>query len=241
MSDYRESHADATYGARYLRTYSQGYYSGLWGQVEKPLLEELLEKPEIRKGSALDFACGTGRISEVLCSHFGQVLGVDVSLSMLEQVPALPNLTTKNIDLTADTLHLQVDLVTAFRFFLNAQPKLRTAALTVIKSSLLRGGHLIVNVHMVDSSPMGRLYSFLRRLGFKSVHKTMSRREMRELLENEGFEVIGEYPYGFLPRLGRVSPRLSERLVGRYERIAKKIGAPPAAAHNLIFLAQKPF
>jgi SAM-dependent methyltransferase len=37
------------------------------------------------RGSALDFGCGVGRLSQALCQHFDQVLGVDIAPSMIEQ------------------------------------------------------------------------------------------------------------------------------------------------------------
>lgn len=38
-----------------------------------------------QQGSALDFGCGVGRLSQALCPHFAQVKGVDIAASMVEQ------------------------------------------------------------------------------------------------------------------------------------------------------------
>lgn len=45
-------------------------------------LEELGLRPQA--GRALDFGCGPGRLTQALAARFGQVLGVDISSSMLE-------------------------------------------------------------------------------------------------------------------------------------------------------------
>ena len=36
------------------------------------------------KGSALDFGCGVGRLTQALCDHFDRVVGVDIAPSMIE-------------------------------------------------------------------------------------------------------------------------------------------------------------
>jgi ubiquinone/menaquinone biosynthesis C-methylase UbiE len=52
-------------------------------------IEEFLEELEsknilLRKGRALDFGCGVGRLSQALALHFERVDGVDISPSMIE-------------------------------------------------------------------------------------------------------------------------------------------------------------
>jgi ubiquinone/menaquinone biosynthesis C-methylase UbiE len=41
--------------------------------------------PGLRRGIALDFGCGVGRLSRALSQHFEQVIGVDVAESMLTE------------------------------------------------------------------------------------------------------------------------------------------------------------
>lgn len=52
-------------------------------------------KIEVRKGRALDFGCGLGRLSQALGSSFASVDGVDVSASMIEQAKALNKMPEK--------------------------------------------------------------------------------------------------------------------------------------------------
>ena len=43
----------------------------------------------IPMGRALDFGCGVGRLSQALCQHFDQVIGVDIAQSMIDQAQTL--------------------------------------------------------------------------------------------------------------------------------------------------------
>lgn len=45
--------------------------------------------PGVRRGRALDFGCGVGRITRALATHFEEVVGVDVAPSMIERARAL--------------------------------------------------------------------------------------------------------------------------------------------------------
>ncbi len=38
---------------------------------------------DLRKGKALDFGCGVGRLTQALCDHFSECVGVDISPSMI--------------------------------------------------------------------------------------------------------------------------------------------------------------
>ena len=68
---------------------------GTWGRKEfmasgETAVAELLSLAEeqgvvIRRGRALDFGCGLGRLTLPLAQRFEEVLGVDVAMSMVEQ------------------------------------------------------------------------------------------------------------------------------------------------------------
>lgn len=44
--------------------------------------------PQLRRGRALDFGCGVGRLTQALALHFDAVTGVDISAPMLEHARA---------------------------------------------------------------------------------------------------------------------------------------------------------
>jgi SAM-dependent methyltransferase len=43
----------------------------------------LAEKPDIGRGTALDFGCGVGRLTQALAEHFESVAGVDIAPTMI--------------------------------------------------------------------------------------------------------------------------------------------------------------
>jgi SAM-dependent methyltransferase len=133
------SHQAVDAGIHYDKTFDAGYCAALWQKIEKPLLESILHPLGGRERTSLDFACGTGRITRVTAMFFGTVVGIDVSEAMLMCAPVPENVTLYCIDITKVSLAETFDVVTAFRFFLNAEDSLRREALRAIYRRL-RGG-----------------------------------------------------------------------------------------------------
>ena len=153
--DYRSSHATTGAVTDYIRTYEVGYYAALWEKIEKPLLQATLRELGGPQKKCLDFACGTGRITTVAADHFAEVVGVDVSALMLASAPGADNVRLQQIDITQQSLGDTFDVVTAFRFFLNAEQQLRREALEAIRKHLKPDGRLVCNIQMNATSPMG--------------------------------------------------------------------------------------
>ncbi len=153
--DYRRSHAATDAGIVYGRTYETGYYAALWAKIEKPLVERSLRALGGRHKKCLDFACGTGRITNVAAEYFAEVVGVDVSAPMLACASVPDNVRLRQIDITRESLGETFDVVTAFRFFLNAEPRLREEALQAIREHLNKDGRLVCNIQMNAISPIG--------------------------------------------------------------------------------------
>ena len=60
------------------------FQTGVW-EIERSLEQVTALHPSLRKGRALDFGCGVGRLTQALAGHFEQVYGVDISASMIQQ------------------------------------------------------------------------------------------------------------------------------------------------------------
>ncbi len=60
------------------------------GEVEiRQVLEQVAALPfSVRRGTALDFGCGIGRLTQALCRHFQNCHGIDIAPSMIEQARA---------------------------------------------------------------------------------------------------------------------------------------------------------
>lgn len=99
-SDYRSSHQTQGYGTDYTKTFCSGYYAALWLRIERPLVEGILRPLGGPDRSCLDFACGTGRVTTVAGPLFGEVVGVDVSQSMLACARVPSNVKLVKADLT---------------------------------------------------------------------------------------------------------------------------------------------
>ncbi len=227
VGPYRLSHAAPDYGVVYDRTYDSGFYKAQWETIERPLLTGWFERlrGEGRR-SLLDFACGTGRVTNVAESFFPRVVGVDVSSAMLGQARAVCR-TAELIhrDITVTPLGEQFDVATAFRFFLNAEAALRSEALHAIRGALRPGGVLVANVHVNSTSPLGLAYRLRNRLHGRQAN-TLGYPEMRRMLVEVGFEVEQVLRYSALPRLGWFFPPGSRPLMSAFEAV---LGAMPAS------------
>ncbi len=68
-----------------------------------------------------------------------------------------------SIDITKENLKDKFDVVTAFRFFLNAEDRLRVEALSAIYNILEDDGYLITNIHVNTKSIMGLMYRIINK------------------------------------------------------------------------------
>src|SRR5207244_953589 len=99
----------------------------------------------------LDFASGTGRMTEVVVPLDVQSYGVNLSEQMLAQARSkYPRTTFLLRNLTREPSGLEpVQLATAFRFLGNAQDGLREDAITAIHEVLAEYGVLILDNHRI--------------------------------------------------------------------------------------------
>ena len=241
-TSYRESHASSAYGERYTNTYSHGYYFEQWNRLERPLLESIFKKlADNGAKRALDFACGTGRILLVAEEYFSYTVGVDVSEEMLKYARSK---TVRSIlreqDITNDPLDELFDLVTAFRFFVNAEPELRDSALEAISAVLEPNGVLLANVHINTQSPLGTYYRFRNSLPGTKPIPTLSYPDFAQLLEQHGLQIENTYRYSYLPRTGWRLSWLPAMLMEPVEQFCKSVSFMPASwAQSFLVLARK--
>lgn len=204
---YRQSHKDKGRGQVYDRYYATDPWARFLWWREQGVLQDILETYFAgREVHLLDFACGTGRITGFLEGRVATSVGVDVSESMLEA--ARVNLKRTELiraDITRDKVlrGRKFNLITAFRFFANAEPALRRAALKALVPLLTEDGCLVFNNHRNRSAPMMMLGFLLRDIRSHTNLRVLSVAEMRNLASAVGLEVISIYPIGFchLPKV----------------------------------------
>lgn len=237
-SDYRGSHSVEGYGECYEKTYQHGYYYEQWKRLEEPLLREQFVRAKQRGASTLlDFACGTGRILKVAEEYFPATYGVDVSEPMLSVArQRCQNSLIEQNDITQQRLEARFDVISAFRFFLNAEPSLRVEVLRNLRGMLSPGGRLIANIHVNGSSPLGWAYRVRNAVLGVVKANTLTYDEFARTLTQSGFRVSEAYHYSYLPRTGPWLGGLSRFLMEPVERLCKALRVPKAMAQSFLLV-----
>lgn len=234
--DYRHSHI--LKGDEYDDALNANPWDTYMHRVEAAFLEEVVPRLFDEGPRYLDFACGTGRITSVVAPFASETMGVDVSESMLAEARLkVPSGHFVFADLTRERPELGLfDLVTSFRFFGNAQPGLRVAALRALNRHQPIGGYLIINNHRNPTS----LANWTSRLRGATVDVDLTHRILSRLLNETGYEIVTVRPVGAwqyrakLESLGETNPGLAEKL----ERVFRAGFLTPVAP-DAVLIARK--
>ena len=110
-----------------------------------------------------------------------------------------------HVDLLEDSSFLgrRFNLITAFRFFVNAEPVLRAGAIRVLEPLLADDGYFVFNNHQNMDAPYTRLSRGFARLRHRSPRNALSMAQCDDLLAGAGLEIVRVYPVGTfrLPRI----------------------------------------
>jgi len=205
-NDYRLSHLEDGKGKSYSRSFIDNSYRVFIWKWEKYILKKQINrfKKNKKKINYLDFACGTGRIISFLENYAENSIGIDVSESMLKV--GRTNVKKSKL-IKADITHKNTlinekfNLITSFRFFLNAQPELREKVLKEISVLLAKDGFFIFNIHMNNKCILANLIKLYLKLRNKdtSDFNTLSISEMKNNLDKVGLKIIDVYYKGIIP------------------------------------------
>lgn len=192
--DYRASHTErgATYDATLASTPFDAYMAQWEQQHLARIVRELFPCGPARY---LDFACGTGRVTSTVAPLCKSSVAVDVSPTMIDVARGkLPSTEFHLCDLTANALDIGVfDLVTAFRFFGNAQQELREGALRAISQRMKPGAYLVINSHRNPRA----LYAVFERLTGGAPHgMDLHLGKLTRLLARHGLVIRQRHPIG---------------------------------------------
>jgi len=193
LMTYRDSHLRK--GADYDAALARDPLDAYLGRREREIVLTIvarLQRAGMRR--SLDFACGTGRIAQLLDGVTEACFAVDVSESMVAEArKKCPRTQFFVQDITEQPLPIApVQLVTAFRFFGNAEDGLRARALRAIHRSLAPGGYLLLNDH---ENPWA-LQRLLRRLVGEQARADLHHWKLRRLLRHAGFRVRRTFGIG---------------------------------------------
>lgn len=201
---YRDSHKAKNYGTKYKELFKNDSFDARIWILEKLILKKIYQNFIIHKiENYLDFACGTGRLLEFFEHRAKNSYGIDVSQEMLKEAEKkYRNTKFFNVDLVKNQKVFgdqKFNVVSAFRFFLNAEKPLRDEILKILDNLLVDDGILILNNHGNKYSL--RIFSLLINiiLTFKRNFNSLSISEIREILEQNNFEIINVFGLGFQP------------------------------------------
>jgi SAM-dependent methyltransferase len=198
--DYRLSHlrTGQAYEAELGQSPLDMYLAAREAEIIRALVPRLFPQG---LGRYLDFACGTGRITQLVEPLAHESFGIDVAPGMVELArERCPRTQFWLCDVTRQDPGIgPVQLVTAFRFFGNAQDELRRSALRALRRLLAPGGYLLVNNHR---NP-GCLRNVLLRLAGLPLPEYHGRPvdlhywKLHRLLLEAGFRLVRAYGIGF--------------------------------------------
>ncbi len=208
---YRESHKQK--GEDYHLTLQTNRLSNTFWDMEKKAISTMIKK-HFNNGvdSYLDFACGTGRVIQFVKQFSKHSVGVDISASMLEYaIKNSPDVTFIEGDLTQNNIldDKKFDLISTFRFFPNAEQKLRDEVMAKLVAHLSPDGLVIFNNHLNKSSFRQLVFWRIKKGLFgnffgKGFGHTMSIIEVTDLVESHGLEIVYRSPIGHLPMTEKV-------------------------------------
>jgi len=234
---YKDSHKYAEKGAEYQAFYeTQPWERFLWSREQKVILHILEKYFKGRDVHLLDFACGTGRITGLLEDRVKTSTGVDVSGSMLAIARRkLKRTEIIKADITAEDIlkGRKFNLITAFRFFVNAEPALRCSAMQALAGLLSEDGYFVFNNHQSYGSPWIKLrYLRHRQVNPQGIFNVMTIAEMKKLVASVGLQIVELYPVGFFhpPKIAIPSAVRAavENLCGAFKSLARFSESPVA-------------
>jgi len=241
--DYRLSHTAPEKGMAYNKSFSDLPYRRLIWLWEQQVLSTILkeyfqQKPE----NYLDFATGTGRIIGFFENQVTNAIGLDISASML--AVARQNVKKAKFyqgDITQEDFFSETrfDLITAFRFFLNAQWSLKNEVILKLGECLQNNGYLVFNIHMNRDcllAKMIRVYCKVRRIPCTT--NFMSTSEVESLVKLAGLKIIKTYHYGVIPIL-KEDAALPYQWVDKVEKFFSKYSSFGKVSRFVIFVCQK--
>lgn len=234
--DYSASHLakGSDYHGRFVSLAGRA----LMFELEANFLERLLSTRRIE--NYLDFASGTGRILGLVRGSSQRSYALDVSSSMLDVSRSLHDGVQflcrdfrRGVEELGGTLF---DFITAFRFFANAEPGLRLAAIRFLAGALSPAGTLVLNNHRnFWSLP----YCALRASFSRHAQFGMTHREVVALARQASLRIVDHASFGIVPQ-SEARSVLGWRTTARVERWnAGRCSRFHILGYNTIYVLQR--
>ena len=205
----------------------------IWN-IEKKILDNFLRI--MNQVDHLDFAGGTGRISNYIHHKCKKRYLIDASEKMITEAKKnLNGVTFINDDFTKiQGFDEKFDLITAFRFFPNAEPHLRDEAMNFIANHLKKDGYLIFNNHKNFWS----IPFIFKRLTFRSNGFGMTHKEIEKILIKYDLKIVEYHSCGLLfeAEKGKLIPW---KFLEKFENIFYESLYGSKLGFNMLYLIKK--
>ncbi len=227
--------------------YAPGSYPALLWELEQEFLRNIVAdlRQDVEEMHYLDFACGSGRVLAFMEPLVDHATGVEVAQPMLDRAAKkVASAKLVHADIIADPASLRgkFDLITAFRFVLNAEPVLRRSALERLaellrdeRSVLVFNNHINLWSYKLATWPSQRMTPPSRRPPCSG--NFLTTRSVRRLASECGLIIDAVNGCGFLSRRAlRLIPY--ERLEAIERRISRAQLLQPLGV-NQIYIARR--
>ena len=215
------------------------YSSFIW-QLQRPILREVIEERRATVGKLrlLDFACGTGRILSFVEDLVDTSDGIDRSQPMLERATVRcqrSRLIAGDIVEDRTIASGPYEIITAFRFLLNAEDSVRVAVLQALRARIdEERGILIANVHGNAFSSRHLALKYRRWQATRrhasaeddSMLAEMRKAEIVRLLRAGGFDLVRIVGFGVVPQFLHRTPAKSLARWVDHALVAKSFAMP---------------
>lgn len=232
VKSYRESHLGQ--GIDYHELFTANRHRAMMWNWERKVLDSATRRLLGESPAHLDFACGTGRLLGHFVDKVSRSTGVDVSPSMLAIARKItPAAEIIESDLTqGDVLgERSFDLITAFRFFPNAEADLRQDVICLLAKHVAPGGIVVFNNHLKRNSAAHLAEALIGR----ARKRRMEPSEVEALIASAGLEVLEIQRHGILPMTERFVP-LPLSVLEWMEDFLEKISIFHSFAQNWIYV-----
>lgn len=213
---YKEQFTAPSSARNYEQLYSPETADDLLWQIEQEHLNKIIGqlRTKLTRIDYLDFACGTGRIISFVEPQVDSATGIEISPEMIKI--AQQNVKDASLqcrDITSDGAEIEnkYDLITTYRFILNAEPALRVAGFKAMAARLKdQSSRLVFSNHGNPWSYKALMWPihFARQtlFGKKREGNYLTKRQTRAVLDAAGLEIINVTGVGF------ISPKIVKRL-----------------------------
>ncbi|MFH2021118.1 MAG: class I SAM-dependent methyltransferase [archaeon] len=212
------------------------YYLDLMHSEESRILRQEIEQLKIKK--CLDFACGTGRITEIIDELCTDPRAIDISK---EAITIAKTKCTKTKFYCGNYLQKafpmqDLDAITSFRFLLNTPH--REDAIKIFSKSIKKGGYLIFDIHRNLTSFRGAIVQLKHLFGKDQNKNTLSHYAVNNMLKKNGFKIRDYYGIGVLPHVGNFTI-FPKKINTKLEQFITKNNLLRLLCFDVVYIAEK--